>query len=440
MRSLLVLVVMVACASGQEAPGDWPQWRGPRADGISRETGWQAKFPPSGPSKLWEVKLGRGHSSVVLGKGRLYTLSLDGTDTNREIVWCLDARTGKQIWKHSYAIETIRRGSNPAGGTPTVVGDVVYTYGAAMNLHALDAGTGKVLWARDLMKELPGQGTSYGFQISPVVHQDLVILPALAGRGIPRSEPRAGPYPASGGILLALDRRTGKEVWRNTEGASPWSTPVVTTIEGKPTLVHLTGKLILAVDPSSGKTRWKYNPADAGLRGLDVAAAPLIEGNQIIAPVHDGPGARPPQGYSTLCLKVQNDKPELLWKSPEWAHWFQSGVVWKGHVYGFDERSTFSCLDLADGKRKWNSRAFGTTGANGGGFLLADGKVLAIDARGKLTIAEVTPESGKILGQASVLETAGGYQCETAPVLLGGLLYCRNHTQLVCYDLRENQP
>jgi len=439
MRRLLVLVVVLGTASAEE-PADWPQWRGPRADGVSTEAGWNATFPAAGPDKLWEVKLGRGHSNVSLSKGRLYTLSLDGDDVNREKVWCLDAATGKEVWTHPYPIESVKRGTNPAGGTPTVADGVVYTCGAALNLHALDAATGKVLWARDLMKDLPGQPVPYGYQVSPVVHGDVVVVPALVARAAVRNEPRGGAYPPTGGVLLGLDKKTGKEVWRNKEGASAWSTPVVATLDGKPTLLHATGKIVVALDPGDGKTRWTYDPTKAGLKPLDVAAAPLVAGDRVLVPVHDGPGARPPEGYSTICLKVADGKPTLEWKTAEWAHWFQNGVVLDGHVYGFDEKSTFSCLDLATGKTQWRSRDLGSTGSNGGGFLVADGKVLAIDARGKLTVASVAPGGAKVLSQATVLAPQGGYQCETSPVLLDGRLYCRNHTQLVCLDLRGKKP
>ncbi len=94
---------------------------------------------------------------------------------------------------------------------------------------------------------------------------------------------------------------------------------------------------------------------------------------------------------------------------------------------------------LQTGKEKWRTKELGASGSNGGGFMIADGKILAIDARQTLRIAEISPAGHRVLSTAIVLSSEAGYECETAPLLLKGLLYCRNHTQLVCFDLRENR-
>jgi outer membrane protein assembly factor BamB len=444
--ALMALPGNPAAAQVKDPPqGSWPQWRGPAGTAVSMEAGWTTDFPTAGPKKVWEAKLGAGHSGPVVSRGRLYTLSTDPANPQMETVWCLDAQTGKQVWKHTYEVKSVTRGRTPAGSAPAVVGDVVFTCGAGLDVHALDAANGQILWHRDLMKDLPGKGAAYGFHGSPLPCDNLVIVPALTGpAGAKPKEPLAGAYAGTGGVLVALDQKTGKEVWRNTDGASAWSSPLLATIDGKPTVVHLTGHVVLGVNPADGKTLWKYDPKAAGLVASDMAASPLVQGDFIVAPIHAGPGAGGAgggfkggiKGAGTICLRIKDGKPELVWKNTRWGHWYQSAVLWDGYLYGYDERGTFACFDLKTGTEKWKTRELGSNGTGGGGFMLADGKVLAVDGEGQLIVAAVSPAGHKVLASAHVLRSATGFQFETAPLLLDGYLYCRNHTQLVCFDLR----
>ena len=420
---------------------DWPQWRGPNGDGVSREKGWLALFDDSGPKKLWEAKVGRGFSSPIIRDDCVYLFSTSPNSLQRETISCLDAATGKERWQHSYEIQSVKRGQNPAGGTPAIVGDRVFIYGAGMTLVCVDAKSGKPNWTRDLMKELPGRPAPYGFQLSPVPFENVIIVPAIANRAPKKSfgpvnEPRGGPYADAGGMLLAFDQQSGTEVWRNTEGASAWSSPVLADIEGKKTLVHLTGRYLLGVDPANGQTRWKTDLRTVGIKAEDMAASPVIHGDIIVAPIHQAYGNTSNGSAGSAAFRVKDGELRLLWKNTQWCHWFQSASIWDGCVYAFDERSTFWCLDLQTGNERWRTKDLGSSGRGGGGFMIADGKVLAIDSRQNLIIAEVSSAGHKVLSRAVVLTSEAGFECETAPLLLNGRLYCRNHTQLVCVDLR----
>jgi len=440
----LGLLALANMAGAQEKQG-WPQWRGPNGDGISPEKGWLSQFDDKGPKKQWEATVGRGFSSPIIRDGALYLFTTDRDTLQRETIYCLDAETGKERWKHSYEIQSVKRGTNPAGGTPAIVGERVFSYGAGLTLVCIEAKSGKEIWHKDLMKELPGNPSPYGFQLSPLPVDNLIVVPAIAkvdGRKPVGQvlEPRGGAYPESGGMLLAFEQESGKEVWRNTEGASAWSSPVLVTIENKKTIVLHTGRYVVGVDPKTGTTRWKYDLREVGIEAQDMAASPVIQGDVIVVSIHKAFGSIARGTAGAAAIRIQDGKPKLLWKNKEYCHWFQSPIIWETGVYGFDERSTFWCLDLQTGKDKWKSKDLGSTGSNGGGFAFADGKVLAIDARQKLTIAEVSLTGPKILSRATVFNPESGYECETAPVLFDGRLYCRNHTQLICFDLRLGKP
>ncbi len=441
---ILATAILTLALSGQsqaQEASEWPQWRGPNGDGVSLETGWRTGFDAAGPKKLWDAKVGRGFSSPVIRHGRLYLFTTDPRSLQRETLICLDAKSGKEYWHHTHELQSLTRSSNPAGGTAAVARGRVFTYGAGMTLIALDAKTGKPAWTRDLMKELPGQPAPYGVQLSPTPFENLIIVPALVNQQSktwtrPFFEPRGGPYTQTGGILVAFDQDTGKEVWRNTEGASAWSSPVIAKLDGKTSLVHLTGRYLLGVDPRTGATQWKVDLRIAGIRAEDMAASPVIHGDIVVAPIHQAFGSPANGSAGAAAFQIKDGKAKMLWKNNQWCHWFQSASIWDGHVYAFDERSTFWCLDLLTGKEKWRSKELGSSGGNGGAFMIADGKMLTIDARQTLRIAELSPKGHRVLSSAIVFRAEAGYECETAPLLLGGLLYCRNHTQLICYDLR----
>ena len=135
---VIVILLSVTCARAQAqkldaAPGvvDWPQWRGPNGDGVSRETGWRTRFDDNGPKRLWTAKIGPGFASPVIGGGRLYLLSSEPGNLQKETVLCLDADTGKKVWQYDYELQSVKRASNPAGGTPALAGGRVFTYGTA---------------------------------------------------------------------------------------------------------------------------------------------------------------------------------------------------------------------------------------------------------------------------------------------------------------------
>ncbi len=441
---MFVLFVNLASDTQADPPKDWPQWRGPKGDGVSEEKGWNATFEES-PKKLWDAKVGRGFSSPIIRDGFLYLFSTDNDTLQKESISCHDALTGKEQWKHTYEMKSVKRTGNPAGGTPAIVDGKVFSYGAGLNLVCVDAKTGKPIWANDLMADLPGQPVPYGYQLSPLPFENLIIVPAITNTDAKKSkppfnEPRGGPYAPQGGVLLAFDQKTGKEIWRNSEGASAWSSPVLADLGGKKTVVHLTGRYLLGIDAKTGKTLWKSDLRDVGVVAEDMAASPVVVGDIVFTPIHKAYG-NPSSGTAcTAAFRVKDGEVKRLWKNDQWCHWFQSAAVWEKGIYGFDEKSTFWCIDLETGKEKWKSKEFGVSGKSGGGIMIADGKVIAIDARQQLTIAEVSLTKPKILSQARIFKAESGYECETAPLLFGGLLYCRNHTQLICFDLRPAKP
>ena len=205
MKTLIPWLILSACCA---QAADWPQWRGPNRDGISTETDWTSQWGADGPKQLFKLNVGIGCSAVAVSKGRLYTM---GNANNSDTVLCLDAATGKPIWKQSYAcpLDPHMFEGGP-GATPTVDGDRVYTLSRAGHLHCLDAASGKVVWMKHLVKDLGGKVPTWGYAGSPLVLEKRVIVDV----GAP------------GAATVALDKTSGEVAWKSGDEGAGYGAPL----------------------------------------------------------------------------------------------------------------------------------------------------------------------------------------------------------------------
>ena len=172
-RTFLPVVFIIAIHLGVMAD-DWPQWRGPQRNGISTEKGWTDQWPKDGPPILWKASVGLGFSSCVVGSGRVYTMGhADNTDT----VFCFDADSGRQIWKHSYPADLGDKFyEGGTTGTPTIDGDRVFSLSKWGDLFCFEAATGKIVWSRNIPKDTEAPIPTWGFSGAPTVFENLLLL------------------------------------------------------------------------------------------------------------------------------------------------------------------------------------------------------------------------------------------------------------------------
>ncbi|MCL4787400.1 MAG: PQQ-binding-like beta-propeller repeat protein [Verrucomicrobia bacterium] len=400
--SACCLVTLAVSLSFIAAAGDWPQWRGPDGNGISKETGWTTKWPADGPKRLWTAKVGIGFASFSVSHGRVYTTgNTDDTDT----IFCFDANSGKELWKHAYPEKLDPKYyEGGTSATPTVDGDRVYSLSKQGELFCLDASKGTVIWSKNVAKELNAKLPTWGFAGSVCIEGNMALLNV-------------------GTAGAALDKKTGKVLWSSGPEEAGYSTPVVFDLRGE-RCVALAGKQhIYSVRLKDGTVLWRH----PWKTQYDVNAAdPIVSGTTMVI----GSG----YGHGCAALDISSTPPKVIWENKNLRTQLSPAALLGGYLYGADDdaykpEATFRCVDLKTGEVKWSEKTGYVS------LLAADGKLIALTARGELLIVEATPEAFKPIARAQVI----GGKCWTTPVLANGRIYCRNAAgDVVCLDVSRN--
>jgi outer membrane protein assembly factor BamB len=394
--------VAMMAVTGTLRAGDWPNYRGSNLDGVSDETQWKTTWPQQGPKVLWEASVGTGFSAIAVADGRVYTM---GNINNRDVVTCLDAETGKEIWKQSYAEPLM--GQNYEGGpnaTPTVVNGRVYTCSKTAKVHCLDAVSGRIIWAQDLCGRYGIAKPTWGHAGSPVVRDGLVFLNV-------------------GTTGLALKAEDGNLAWQTGTGPGGYASPVPYTKDGKSYMIVFGADKIAGVESATGRVVWHKEWKTS----YDINAAnPIVFGDRIFIS----------SGYNHGCalLRVTDNGVEEVYSNKNMKSQCYGGSLYQGHVYAIDGQvgggGQLRCLDVETGKVNWTQRS---SNLGTGTVTVAGDKLIILGEYGMLFIAEATPEAYKELASARILNN----KCWTVPTLSHGLLYARDaQGHMVSLDLR----
>jgi len=319
LATLLVLAI-TSTATAQ----DWPQWRGPNRDG--KATGFKAPATwPAALTKKWDIAIGNGVSNPSLVGDRLYVATREG---DSEVVRCLSAATGDEVWKDSYASD-VPTGYGAGGGrfigpraTPTVANGRVIILGANGMLSNYDAASGQLKWRKDaFVGKVPGFYTSS----SPIVIDGLCIAQLGSGGG-----EGARPGDTELGAMIAFDLMTGDEKWRASEASPTYASPTLMTVDGMKVIFTLSETQIVGVNAANGKTVWKL-PLRQGRYN---SSSPVVDGQTLI---FAGPGTR---GLTALKLSKQGEelKDEEAWTYTDNQLIFNTPVLRDGALFGYNTR------------------------------------------------------------------------------------------------------
>jgi outer membrane protein assembly factor BamB len=399
---------------------DWPQWRGPRRDAISTETGLLREWPKDGPRLLWNSKtvsggksIGTGYSSISIADGKIYTMGDHGSDG---FVFCLEEETGKQLWATRVSPG---QGDGPRC-TPTVDGDRVYALSRQGNLVCLDTAKGDILWQKDFKKDFKGRMMSgWDYSESPTIDGDRLIC-------TPGGDEAA---------LIALNKMNGEVIWKapisNTGGAG-YASIVTAEVGGIKQYITLLGasRGLVAVDAKDGKFLWSYKKIANGTANIPTA---IVKGDLVFASTGYGSGA----ALLQLVPTDEGIKAEEIYFLPgKTLQNHHGGMVLLGDYifggHGHNQGSPF-CVDMKSGKFAWGPER--GPGDGSAAVVYADGHFYFRYQNNVLALIEATPEGYHLKSQFNLPSNLGtGWQ---HPVVLHGRLYIRGRDQLLCYDVRQ---
>lgn len=383
--------------AGTSTGRDWANWRGPKGDGVSSESGWTTKWPRGGPKRLWRAKVGVGYSAISVAGGRAYTL---GNSGGKDTVFCFDAASGEVLWKYSYACPSGKSYRGPRS-TPTVDGKRVYTTSREGDLLCLTADKGKRIWRKQLRKTYGVRPGKWAMAGSLVIVGGKVIVDV--------------------GIVLAFNKKSGKLLWKSKKAKAAYSTPAVFSRGTRRLLASFNASSLAILDLKNGRLLmthpWKTP------NGINIATPIVFDGKVFLS-----------SGYKTGCtlVDISGKKAKELWRNKNMSNHCNSSVLYKGYLYGFNGNvgggGALVCLELKTGEVKWSHKGLGT-----GSLMIADGKLVVLGERGDLLVAAASPEKFDVIAGAG--KVLGGI-CWTMPVLSGGRIYCRNAGgDVVCVDV-----
>lgn len=415
----VALIVVSTMFTAMVAVGDqWPQYRGPAADGKSSDSIGELDWSTTGPKVLWKKPTPLGFSSFSVADGRLFTLIARDNERGEKMRMCvaINADTGEEIWAYSLGKNDYGRGGGDAGArgnrggdgprsTPTVDKDRVYVYDAELNLVCLDAAKGSLIWQQDVMRKFDGRNVAWANATCPVIDGQHLFV---AGGG-------------AGESLIALDKMTGETVWKTGDELLTHATPVISTIKGKKQLIYFLQSGLVSVDPANGKEIWRTKFPFR----TSTAASPVVDDDLVFCSAGYGVGA----GLFRVddSMNINN-----VWLKPNRLvnHW-STPVVHNGHLYGMFSFKKYGdgplqCVELETGEVKWEKRGFGP-----GNCVIVGDKVIALSDAGELVVVAAEPNEYRELARAKVLSG----KCWSTPAYSDGRIYIRSTEEGACIDL-----
>jgi outer membrane protein assembly factor BamB len=427
---------------------NWPQFLGPRANGISGETGLLEKWPTNGPPLVWEKKIGTGYGAPsVLGN----QLVLHHRIADEEIVECFESLSGKPVWRYAYPSKFIDPYgyNNGPRCTPLLTSNLCFTFGAEGKLTCLELKTGNLAWQRDTGFDFKVPEAFFGVGSTPILEGNLLLV-------------MAGGQPDS--AMVAFDSNSGKTVWesvgkKNWEGVpmtgwpgertvkwqswekqASYSTPVATTIHGLRQVLCLTRQGLVSLNPTNGAVNfsfWFRSPANDSVNAMN----PLVVNDTIFISA-----AYYKIGSVLLRVKPDSKSVEEVWRSTVLeAHW-TTPIYHDGFLYAFSGRNEpdarFRCVELKTGKlmwdrdESWRPHSTLTPSVYGrGSCIMADGKLIALGEGGVLGLFKLNPKAPEEICRSQIPQLH--HPCWAAPVLSRKKLYLRSEDHLACLDLAK---
>jgi outer membrane protein assembly factor BamB len=385
---------------------DWPQWRGPNRDGISKETGLLKEWPSQGPPLVWKTNgTGQGYSSMAISQGRLFTLGIRG---NSEFVIAFDVATGRPLWVRPHGTPFRNdRGDGPRG-TPTIDGDRLYALGANGDLSCLEVSNGQTVWSLNVLQKFGASNIHWGLSESPLVLDDRVLVNA------------GGPNAS----VVALNKKDGSLIWKSQSDKAGYSSAMPLQMDGIPQAIFFTSSRALGLDVRDGRLLWEYSRVANSTAN---AATPVVRNNRVFLSSDYGTGC----ALLELKPKGKEFTVQEIYFNQNMKNHHSSCVLVGDTLYGYSS-SILTALRFDDGQVAWKNRSVGK-----GSLIYAEGHLYCFSEKGEVGLVEATPDEYREKGRFSIRQES--LPTWSHPVIAGGHLYLRDQDTIYAFDIREKK-
>lgn len=378
------------------AADDWPKWLGP--DGSNQTSGTGFLSDLNQYNIAWEKQIGLGYASITVANDKAFAMGHD--QEGKETVYCLDASTGKEIWRRSYEAELIpRMHKGGPNASPTIDGDRVFTLSKDGRLYSLKVLDGAVNWEANLVDTFNIKVPNWGFASSPVLHDGRIIV--------------------SAGKVAALDASNGKKIWVSQEAYHPgYATPVVFKNDATEFIAAMDGKGLSILTARDGtEIDRRLFKAQFDMQ----ATSPVIleRGSQVFISGN----------MTSELLAFDGNNLTSKWKTREIKNAMNNSVVADGVIYGVDGKqgsrnSRLVAVSLQSGELIWSKESFGFGNTIGVGE-----HILSLSESGELAVSGMKKSSFKEYSRRKILDST----CWTTPVFANQRIYVRNDLgHLIC--------
>jgi outer membrane protein assembly factor BamB len=359
-------------------------------------------WPPEGLPLLWKQPIGEGWSSFAIADGVAFTLE---RRRRKELVAAYELDSGRELWtvawRSKFAEAPDRDGPR---ATPVWDEGRIYAVGAAGDLVALDAGTGRELWRREILDETGADNIQWGVASSPLVTGELVVTV---------------PGAPHGKAVVAYDKVTGEPRWSALDDRAAYVTPMAVTLAGRPQLLIVTATRAVGLEPRDGTLLWAH-PWQTDM-GINVAQPILTGADRFVLSSGYGHGA--------ALVEVARDgdafAARTVWESTRMKNKISSSVYHEGHLYGLDE-GILVCLDAETGELRWKEGRYGH-----GQLLLVEGSLVVLSEDGDLVLVDAKPDAFAERARFAAIEG----RTWNHPAIASGILLVRNGREMAAFRL-----
>lgn len=417
LRSAVSLLLLLVSSAFSPA-GDWPQWRGPRRDGhVSPGETFPSRLPASLEPR-WHLPAGGGFASPILSGSRLF---LADEQDRRETARCLDAATGRELWRTPYAETAGDEWGTGPRCTPVADDQRLYIQSLKGEFACLDQTDGHRLWGfsfeRDFQVEYVGGSDASdaaarrrGNSGSPILLGDRLYVPVGS---------------TNGATVVCLDKLTGREHWRAGTDETAYAALMTGRLAGRDHLVAYTAFSLLGLDALRGDVLWRIPLKSHANRH---AVTPVIAGNDVLVSSHT-------LGLRAFTVTSRSPDTGLAchphWSAPRLKTSLATLVLVDGFLYGQGPDKNYHCVDPATGEVRWSQPGFGEQLLVAYASTLAAGKrLLVVTEAGLLLLLEARPDRYSELGRHQVSGKTWSH-----PAFANGRLYLRDRRELYAFDL-----